>query len=58
MLEKKIFDYERCAVVKEITGIDVMKLHENEVAEKALIEKEKQQAQNAQGATASIPFRV
>lgn len=44
MLEKKAFDYDRCAVVKEITGIDVMKVYENEQAEKALIEKEKQAA--------------
>lgn len=55
MLEKKLFDYERCSVVKEITGIDILKIHENNMAEAALIEREKKAAEQA---SAQNPFRV
>ncbi|MBQ4122234.1 hypothetical protein IJD44_00695 [bacterium] len=44
VLEKKKFDYEKCSVIKEITGIDVMKTYEFNKAEEERIAKEKEQA--------------
>ena len=57
MLENKLFDYEKCQIVKEITGIDVMKTYEFNKASEVESGKSNSMPNPQSGANGSLTER-